>query len=147
MVRQVRLELTIPLLKRQVPSSDLATDAGHLRFPIADFQLVLLLAGLTRLELAISASTVQRFDPTKLQPRYRAILTAINRQLEIKNRKCFWVGRRELNPHGPQSRCGALPIELRPTQKGRQRIERDETFCRCSYVQHSPKSLAGMTRL
>jgi hypothetical protein len=27
------------------------------------------LAGLTRLELAISASTVQRFDPTKLQPR------------------------------------------------------------------------------
>ncbi len=29
-----------------------------------------------------------------------------------------WVGRRELNPHGPQSQCGALPFELRPTQKG-----------------------------
>jgi hypothetical protein len=65
----------------------LATDAGHLRFPIADFQLVRLLAGLTRLELAISASTVQRFDPTKLQPRHHAIVTAINRKSEIKNRK------------------------------------------------------------
>ena len=27
-----------------------------------------------------------------------------------------WVGRRELNPQWPQSQCGALPIELRPTQ-------------------------------
>jgi hypothetical protein len=35
---------------------------------ICDFQMLRLLAGLTRLELAISASTVQRFDPTKLQP-------------------------------------------------------------------------------
>jgi hypothetical protein len=52
----------------------LATDAGHLRFPIADFQLDRLLAGLTRLELAISASTVQRFDPAKLQPRIMRLL-------------------------------------------------------------------------
>ena len=33
-------------------------------------------------------------------------------------RTICWVGRRELNPHGPQSQCGALPFELRPTQKG-----------------------------
>ena len=31
-----------------------------------------------------------------------------------------WVGRRELNPHKPQSQCGALPIERRPTQDERQ---------------------------
>ena len=58
----------IPLLKRQVPLSHLATGANHFRLPNADFQLFRVLAGLTRLELAISASTVQRFDPTKLQP-------------------------------------------------------------------------------
>ena len=45
----------------------MATDARHLR--LFDCRLPIgLLAGLTRLELAISASTVQRFDPTKLQP-------------------------------------------------------------------------------
>ena len=27
----------------------------------------------------------------------------------------IWVGRRDLNPHEPQSQCGALPVELRPT--------------------------------
>ena len=80
------------LLKRQVPLSNLATDANHFRLPIADFQLVRVLAGLTRLELAISASTVQRFDPTKLQPRHQAIATATNRQLAIGNQQCFgWV--------------------------------------------------------
>src|SRR4030095_5111492 len=85
-----------PLLKRQVPWSDLATDARHCRLaksevlrakgqgkrPTIGTQLLALcsllfirqskignvLAGLTRLELAISASTVQRFTPTKLQP-------------------------------------------------------------------------------
>jgi hypothetical protein len=63
-----------------------------LRFSIADFQLVRLLAGLTRLELAISASTVQRFDPTKLQPRHHAILTAINWRSAIEHRQWFgWV--------------------------------------------------------
>ena len=30
----------------------------------------------------------------------------------------FGWGRRELNPHGSQSQCGALPIELRPTHRG-----------------------------
>ena len=30
----------------------------------------------------------------------------------------IWVGRRELNPHAPQSQCGALRIELRPTYVG-----------------------------
>src|SRR6266446_1650245 len=41
--------------------------------------------------------------------------------LNNANRQMHWVGRRELNPHGPQSQCGALPIELRPTQKGDKR--------------------------
>jgi hypothetical protein len=50
---------------------------------MADFQLVPVLAGLTRLELAISASTVQRFDPTKLQPRHQVIASATNLQLAI----------------------------------------------------------------
>ena len=45
-----------PLLKRQVPC------------PLWPLTHTKQLAGLTRLELAISASTVQRFDPTKLQP-------------------------------------------------------------------------------
>ena len=30
----------------------------------------------------------------------------------------IWAGRRELNPHAPQSQCGTLPIELRPTYAG-----------------------------
>ncbi len=36
----------------------------------------------------------------------------------------IWVGRRELNPHEPQSQCGALPLSYDP-QKGRQVNERD----------------------
>ena len=46
-----------------------------------------------------------------------------NRQSKSENQKSKmnWVGRRESNPHGPQSQCGALPIELRPTQKGDKR--------------------------
>src|SRR5258707_6245398 len=33
--------------------------------------------------------------------------------ISIENRKSkmIWVGRRDSNPHGPQSQCGALPIE------------------------------------
>ena len=104
-----------PLLKRQVPSSNLATDANHFRLPTADFQLGRVLAGLTRLELAISASTVQRFDPTKLQPRHQAIATVTNRHGNRKS-AMLWVGRRDLNPQMPQSQCGALPFELRPTE-------------------------------
>ncbi len=55
----------------------LATDAGRRDIPVcpalnvagqAGMPVLLMLAGLTRLELAISASTVQRFVPTKLQP-------------------------------------------------------------------------------
>ena len=71
-----------PLLKRQVPSSDLATGASHLRLPIANCRFVIL-AGLTRLELAISASTMQCFDPTKLQP--HEIVTSFIRQSAIGN--------------------------------------------------------------
>src|SRR5687767_14530005 len=32
--------------------------------------------------------------------------------------KNIWVGRRDLNPQRPQSQCGALRIELRPTNAG-----------------------------
>ena len=100
------------LLKRQVPLSNLATDANRFRLPIADVQLVRVLAGLTRLELAISASTVQRFDPTSYSPGIRRL-----RLPPIGNRESgmIWVGRRDLNPQLPQSQCGALPFELRPT--------------------------------
>jgi hypothetical protein len=93
MVRQVRLELTIPclrgrclnpiwLLTRVIADFQLpigtAPMSKHFKrktfYPkrqstIANRQLAMSLAGLTRLELAISASTVQRFNPTKLQPR------------------------------------------------------------------------------
>ena len=31
----------------------------------------------------------------------------------------LWVGRRDLNPQLPQSQCGALPFELRPTEEFR----------------------------
>ena len=41
---------------------------GFTAFQIGNRQSAMFLAGLTRLELAISASTVQRFTPTKLQP-------------------------------------------------------------------------------
>ena len=59
-----------------------------------------------------------------------------------------WVGRRDLNPHLPQSRCGALPVEATTHRRGRQVNERDDQPIEgCSHVQHSPKSLAGMTRL
>ena len=42
-------------------------------------------------------------------------------QSEIRNpqSEIDWVGRRELDPHWPQSQCGALPIELRPTYEFR----------------------------
>jgi hypothetical protein len=87
LVRQVRLELTIPCLRgRCLDPVWLLTRA------ICDFQLLIsdwfvLLAGLTRFELAISASTVQRFDPTKLQPRNLRLLRLSigNRQSKIKN--------------------------------------------------------------
>ena len=60
LVRQVRLELTIPCLRgRCLDPIWLLTQET---FPISDCRLPIdLLAGLTRLELAISASTVQRF--------------------------------------------------------------------------------------
>src|SRR5438132_8822819 len=56
------------------------------------------------------------------------------------NLAMIWVGRRELNPHGPQSQCGALPIELRPTQKGDKESNVTSHFWRCSHIQHSPGS-------
>src|SRR5713226_3820080 len=65
---------------------------------------------------------------------------------EKQNGKCFWVGRRELNPHWPQSQCGALPIELRPTQKGDK--ESSVTRHLADVVTFSIRpELAGMTRL
>jgi hypothetical protein len=91
LVRQVRLELTIPCLRGRCldPIWLLTQYILDFRFFLADWsplsgkKIALVsvsiknqkskinneLAGLTRLELAISASTVQRFDPTKLQPR------------------------------------------------------------------------------
>ena len=56
------------------------------------------------------------------------------------------MGRRELNPHGPQSQCGALPIELRPTQKGDK--ESSVTRHLADVVTFSIRpELEGMTRL
>jgi hypothetical protein len=70
---------------------------------------------------------------------------------QLRARRQFsqiWVGRRELNPQRPQSQCGALPFELRPTSDaGDKKNDRDGTFHRCSHVQHSPANLAGTTRL
>ena len=51
-----------------------------------------------------------------------------------------------MNPHGPQSQCGALPIELRPTQKGDK--ESSVTRHLADVVTFSIRpELAGMTRL
>src|SRR5712691_10287836 len=57
-----------------------------------------------------------------------------------------WVGRRELNHHCPQSQCGALPIELRPTQKGDKESSVTRHFADVVTFSIRPK-LAGMTRL
>src|SRR6266498_1028734 len=46
---------------------------------------------------------------------FRLLVSACQSAIGNRKSKMFWVGRRELNPHGPQSQCGALPIELRPT--------------------------------
>src|SRR6185295_1020641 len=37
-----------------------------------------------------------------------------NPKSEIRNSKFCWVGRRELDPHRPQSQCGALPLSYDP---------------------------------
>ncbi len=51
-----------------------------------------------------------------------------------------------MNPHRPQSQCGALPIELRPTQKGDK--ESSVTRLLADVVTFSIRpELAGMTRL
>ena len=51
-----------------------------------------------------------------------------------------------MNPHGPQSQCGALPIELRPTQKGDK--ESSVTRHLADVVTFSIRpELVGMTRL
>ena len=58
-----------------------------------------------------------------------------------------WVGRRELNPHSPQSQCGALPFELRPTEA----FPIVDWRLLIDYSYHPIKigkyHLAGMTRL
>ena len=93
LVRQVRLELTIPCLR------------GRCLDPI----WLLTHGGTERTRTVIDLIDNQAPNLSATVP----ILAMI------------WVGRRELNPHGPQSQCGALPIELRPTkndkpQKGTQ---------------------------
>ncbi len=41
----------------------------------------------------------------------------IDLKFQISNSKLkSWVERRDLNPHGPHSQCGALPVKLSPTQ-------------------------------
>ena len=47
------------------------------------------LAGLTRLELAISASTVQRFHPTKLQPHVAGMTRLELANQLIENQSAF----------------------------------------------------------
>jgi hypothetical protein len=136
LVRQVRLELTIPCLRGRC-----LDPIGLLTQVICDFQLSLL-AGLTRLELAISASTVQRSDPTKLQPQYHASTTSLKSAIE--NRHWIWVGRRELNPHWPQSQCGALPLSYSPHKKGDQDSNVTGTFSGCSHDQHSHEAWQGV---
>ena len=51
-----------------------------------------------------------------------------------------------MNPHGPQSQCGALPIELRPTQKGDKESSVTRHFADVVTFSIRPE-LAGMTRL
>ena len=51
-----------------------------------------------------------------------------------------------MNPHGPQSQCGALPIELRPTQKGDKELSVTRHLADVVTFSIRPE-LAGMTRL
>lgn len=85
LVRQVRLELTLPCLR------------GRCLDPI----WLLTHGGTERTRTVISLIDNQVPHPSATVP-LREI----------------WVGRRELNPHAPQSQCGALRIELRPTCAG-----------------------------
>jgi hypothetical protein len=81
LVRQVRLELTIPCLRgRCLDPIWLLTHGGTER---------------TRTVIGLVDNQVPHLSATVPQK--------------------FWVGRRDLNPHRPQSQCGALRIELRPT--------------------------------
>ena len=82
LVRQVRLELTLPCLR------------GRCLDPV----WLLTHGGTERTRTVIDLIDNQAPHPSATVP-LREI----------------WVGRRELNPHAPQSQCGALPIELRPT--------------------------------
>src|SRR3989442_15715095 len=68
--------------------------------------------------------------------------TALKQRLSTMS----WVGRRELNPHGPQSQCGALPIELRPTQKGDKESSVTRHLADVVTLSIRPE-LAGTTRL
>src|ERR1043165_7572308 len=82
-----------------------------------------------RLELTLSCLRGRCLDPIWLlthggTERTRTVIGLIDSQVpHLSATVPFsdyndWVGRRELNPQRPQSQCGAMSIELRPTYKG-----------------------------
>ena len=80
-----------------------------------------------RLELTLPCLRGRCLDPIWLlthggTERTRTVIDLIDNQAPHLSATVplreIWVGRRELNPHPPQSQCGALRIELRPTDAG-----------------------------
>lgn len=115
LVRQVRLELTIPCLRgRCLDPIWLLTHGGTERTRTV--------IGLVDNQVPHLSATVPNIADCQLPISNWPLLGNRDHrescQSAIGNRKSkmLWVGRRELNPYGPQSQCGALPIELRPTQ-------------------------------
>src|SRR6266705_3453159 len=110
MVRQVRLELTIPCLRgRCLDPIWLLTHGGTERTRTV--------IGLVDNQVPHLSATVPNIVDFQLPIAYLFVTFGIcQSEIGNQNSKMIWVGRRELNPHKPQSQCGALPLELRPTE-------------------------------
>src|SRR5882672_2726491 len=109
LVRQVRLELTIPCLRgRCLDPIWLLTHGGTERtrtvIDLIDNQVP---------HLSATVPKIADFQSARLEQSGSSRIEPIG--IENQESKMMWVGRGDSTPHGPQSQCGALPIELRPT--------------------------------